>query len=91
MFIANSYNYDQFHFDGVLINFGNESIEYFGIMVPRYLTETKSIELTGKFLLPNSYFKYNADLIGFEFWSNYGSKIIIVEVTRKKNKPKNFF
>ena len=91
MFIANSHNFDQVHFDGDLINFGNESIEYFGIMVPQNLAQIKSIELTGKFLLPNSHFKYSADLIGFEFWSNYGSKIITVQVTNKKNYIKNFF
>lgn len=50
-------------------------------MVPKDLQQIKTIELTGKFLLSNAYFKYDTKLIAFEFWANYDSKYISVEVT----------
>lgn len=55
-------------------------------MVPRYLQQIKTIEITGKFFLSNTYFKYSSNLIAFEFWSNYGSKIITVQVITVKQK-----
>ncbi|RNA20957.1 hypothetical protein BpHYR1_030347 [Brachionus plicatilis] len=83
LFISNSHNYDHVDFDGDIINFENNPIDYFGIMVPLNLQQIKTTELTGTFLLSNTYFKYDTKLIGFEYWANYASQKIYVEIKRE--------
>lgn len=62
----------------------NNSISYFGVPIPSNISNPNSIPISGSFILPNTEFKFDAYVIGFELYAaNAGN--IIIEVKKLKN------